>query len=271
MGLICNSRIFSKKMIVAGIDAGANRVKAVILGENRMLGAITLDAGKQSATQAITEAVSQATAIVSINISTIDRFAITGKWRSNAPFATREVSDSLSLARGINWFLPSVRTVLDIGSQKTLAVSCVNGVPFKSQYSDRCAAGNGQYLEMVAEILGVNIDELGKFSLEAESYIELQNVCTVFAESEIITLVHENKGPREIARGAHRGLAQRLYPLLLSVGIKPDIAIVGGISKNVCLVRELEELIGEQLMIPSSPDIVSALGAGLVAYENASE
>ena len=250
-------------MITAGIDAGASRTKAVILQNHELFAFAVIEAGRESVVEVSRRAFHEACCQANIAPGEIACVAATGMGRRHVTFAHRQVPDSISLATGIHWLSPCTKTVLDVGTQKSLAIRCHDGVVVRSRANDKCASGTGRYLEMVAEILGIGIHELGELSLRAAGHVEVQNTCTVFAESEIISLVHMKSKLDEIAKGALRGLAQRLYSLLLEVGWEKELSLVGGVARNHGLVRELEELLGCQVLVPDDPDTAAAAGAAL--------
>jgi predicted CoA-substrate-specific enzyme activase len=254
-------------MITAGIDAGAQRIKAAILSAGELLSFAVIAAGDDSMARASKRTLEVAISQARISAGDITSIVATGMGRRHLSFAHTEVSEATALARGTNWFLPSAGTVLDIGAQKSIAVRCREGEVLKTRANDRCATGSGRYLEMVAEILGVGVQQLGEMSLRSEEDLSLQSTCTVFAESEIITLVHLRKQAEDIAKAAVKGLTERMYTLLLLVGWQKDLSLVGGAARNVGLVRALEELTGSPVLVPNNPDIVAAVGAALPAQQ----
>ncbi|MFH1082730.1 MAG: acyl-CoA dehydratase activase, partial [Pseudomonadota bacterium] len=163
---------------------------------------------------------------------------------------------------------PPARCVLDVGAQKCVAVKCLGGKPLKIRANDRCASGSGRYIEMVADVLGVPLEKLGDAVLRADGCVEVKSTCTVFAESEVITLIHSKEKPEHIIKGAHRALAQRAYTLLLHVDWEEDLCLVGGLGKNKGFVKELEALVGCPVSIPHLADFTAAIGAAIICQEN---
>jgi predicted CoA-substrate-specific enzyme activase len=191
----------------------------------------------------------------------------TGQGKSHIAFADESAPDSICLARAVYKVLPSVHTILDIGAAHTLVVKCSKGIATGAVNSDKCAAGTGTYLEIVSTILGVPFENMGGISLRSTEKIEVNSLCAVFAESEIISLVHSKKRIEDILRGVYRGLALRLYPQLLQVGLEKDIALVGGMAQDIGLRNAIEELLGHKIMFPEDPITIGALGAAIVAEE----
>ena len=133
--------------------------------------------------------------------------------------------------------------------------------------NDKCAAGTGRFLEMMARTLEISIDELGPISLDWKEDIDISSMCSVFAESEVISLIAQNKETADIAHGLHKAIAGKSISLLKRVGLESTIMMTGGVAKNVGVVRTLEERLGEKIFIHEEPEIVGALGAALYALE----
>jgi predicted CoA-substrate-specific enzyme activase len=163
--------------------------------------------------------------------------------------------------------LPSADTVIDMGADKCLVVKCRDGKPLNTVRNDRCASGTGRFLKVAAKPLGVDVEEMGRLSLDSHKDVEINNTCAVFAESEIISLIHLKQHPEDIARAVFRGLARRVYTMIIKVDFKKDLVMVGGIAKNVGMVKAMEEQAGCHILIPEDPIIVGALGAALIASE----
>ena len=251
-------------MIIAGIDAGADSARVALMrgGETIALGAVK--AGRYTQAQTVQHALEHVCRKAEIVRTNIDCIAITGMGRHELDHAEHRFSEAICLARGISRLWPKTGTVLDVGFQKSLAVRCSGGRPQKIKANDRCASGSGRFLEMVAEIFGILPQDLGALSLQAKDSLEVENTCAVFAESEIITLIHNGRPPAEIIRGVHQAMAKRVYTLLLHVDWTQDVCLVGGVARNEGFVRELEGLLDTKIMIPPHQEYTAALGAALV-------
>ena len=142
-----------------------------------------------------------------------------------------------------------------------------HGRLLKIARNDKCASGTGKYLDIVADVLGIRVEEMSDLSIKSKENVEVQSTCAVFAESEVISLLHMKNRPEDIARGALRGLSRRIYSLLLEVDLERDVTLVGGVAHNRGLVIALEELLRYKLQVPPEPQMVVALGAGLIAQE----
>lgn len=253
------------KMITAGIDVGTEATKIVILRNNEIAFWHILAAGDENAASLAEMALHQAAAKVGMNPENVQYVGATGLSGIQMPFVNEHLPEAMCIAKGVDWLLPSTRTTLDMGAVKSLALKCHYGRPIKIARNDNCATGTGKYLSVVSKILGIEIEEMADLSLRSKEDVEVQSTCTVFAESEVISLLHMKSRPEDIAKGALRGLAKRLYALLLGVGLEKDVTLVGGVARNKGLVAILEELLGHNVLVPPEPQIVAALGAALIA------
>jgi (R)-2-hydroxyacyl-CoA dehydratese activating ATPase len=190
-----------------------------------------------------------------------------GAFREHISFANIKKPEFQCLAKGIEHILPSTRVLLDLGARKSLAVKCFKGKAIKVVTSNKCASGNGAYLEIVKNILKLDNPDLDDLFFQSESNIEIHSNCAVFAESEIISLLHSGVRPKDIVRGVFRGLAGRIYSQLLELGIEKETAIVGGVAKSKAIVVALEEILGQKISVPDNTEIMGALGACLIGQE----
>lgn len=160
-------------------------------------------------------------------------------------------------------------TVLDIGGQDSKAMALFeNGKVKKFEMNDRCAAGTGKFLEVMARTLGFEIDAFGREALLAEKDLSISSMCTVFAESEVTSLIAKGQSTREIARGLHISVVRRAAAMIHRVSADGDIVFTGGVAKNPCMVALLGEKLGRTILVPDDPQLVGALGAALLAGEN---
>lgn len=201
-------------------------------------------------------------------ITDIEKIIATGVNRAYVTLANQEIAEPLCLAQGINLYLPTTQVLLDIGAQKSLAVKCNSGKVSKWVTSGKCAASTITYLQIVVNTLKLNIHNLDELFFKSKEDLEIQSTCAVFAETEIISLVHSNHKPEDIVRAVFRGLAGRLYSQLLEIGLEGDLTVVGGIAKSKAMIAALEEKVGSKIQVPENPEIISALGAAIIAHEN---
>jgi predicted CoA-substrate-specific enzyme activase len=252
-------------MVTAGINIGTETTKAVILNKSMIVSWHTLVGGDEDAGSLAEKALHQAAAKAEMNPADIQNIVATGLVYGNVPFVSKLVPEAICIAKSVNWLFPSTRIALDLGAGKSVAIKCLQGRATKIARNDKCAFGTGKYLDVVGKVLGIRAEEMADLPIMSEEYIEVQSMCVVFAESEVVSLLHAKNRPEEIARGAIRGLAKKIYPLLVEVGLEKDITLVGGGARNKALVSILEGLIGYNVLIPPEPQIVAALGASIIA------
>jgi (R)-2-hydroxyacyl-CoA dehydratese activating ATPase len=247
----------------AGIDAGTETVKAVILADSGKIGWAVVASGNENPDTIARKALSQASEKLSLPVDSVNDITATGTNAENINFATRRLTEVVCLARGINYFIPTARTLVDIGALKTLGVKCGDGNLQKYVVSSKCAVGTGTFLEAAADVLGISVGKMDEMAFQAKKEIDIESTCTVFAESEIISLIHRRVEPEDIARGVFRGLAKRVYSLLIQLGIERELVLGGGLARCKSIVRALEESVGFTILVPNTPDIIGALGASL--------
>lgn len=191
-----------------------------------------------------------------------------GRHLAQANFADRTITEIKAFALGCHRLFPQCRTILDIGGQDTKAISLAPGGKVADfQMNDRCAAGTGKFLEVMAAAMGLTIDEMGCIALETEAEVKISSMCTVFAESEVTGLIARGTPRPEIARGLHEAICDRAVSLLKRVGIEREIVFAGGVARNPCLKALLERRLGLPLLIPDNPQLVGAMGAALSALQ----
>ena len=254
-------------MYAVGIDIGSTSAEALILNDEHILAWSILDTGyssRRAAELALDEALRQS----GLHRERLGRIVATGYGRVAVDFADRQVTEISCYARGIHYLFPQVQTVIDIGGQDSKVVAVgPGGKPLDFAMNDKCAAGTGRFLEVMARVLQLELAELGACALRARRAADISSTCTVFAESEVITLVAEGVSREEIAAGLCRSIAKRVSGMARRVGVEPPVAFAGGVAKNVGVVHALQEELGEQLLVPQEPQIVGALGAALLARD----
>ena len=255
-------------MIVAGIDIGSSTSKEVLMDSDKVLCYSIVTTGAESVKSAQL-VLDEALNTVNARRHEISYIVATGYGRVIVPFAQNTVTELTCHARGANWLFPSARTILDMGGQDCKAIRCDEaGRLLNFMMNDKCAAGTGRFLELMARVLGMPLDKLGELSLEAHNDVKINTTCAVFAKSEVTSLVRDGKDKRDVLAGLHSAIAGRVYNMLRGVGIEPDLVITGGIGKNIGVVRKIEERVGMKVLIPEEPQIVGALGAALFARDS---
>lgn len=252
-------------MIVAGMDIGSITAETVLLDEETILAAVILPTGANSRTAAersLDAALDQA----GITREAVSRIVTTGYGRASFPQATKMITEITCHARGAFFVHPGIRTVIDIGGQDSKVIRLdENGRNVDFQMNDKCAAGTGRFLEVMAHALEVKLEDLGRISRRAQRSIKISSTCTVFAETEVVSLIANNQPKDVIIRGLHESIADRISGLVQRVGLEEMVALTGGVAKNEGVVRALEERLKVKLFIPPEPQIIGALGAALMA------
>lgn len=253
-------------MIVAGCDIGALTAKAVVMENGGILGSEIIPV-RPDAVLSATEVMDRLIRNLGLLYSDIDRCVSTGYGRGIVPFAQTNLSEVSCHGRGATWLMPSVRTIIDGGGQdcKVLSVD-KKGLLKDFRMTGKCAAGTGRALELMAESLGVDISEIGPLSLRATSPATLIAFCSVMTQIEVKHLVVEGVDTADIAAGITRSVANDVMLLLYRFNVKKDIAITGGIAKNIGVVKSLEEMLGMELVeLPADPQLIGAIGAAVFA------
>ena len=258
----------SGNMYVMGIDSGSTSTNAVIMdGDRKIVASAVVRTGAksgESAQRILDEVLSEA----GLKREDISWIVSTGYGRVSIPFADENVTEISCHGRGAHYFNPAVRTILDIGGQDSKAIRLnEKGEVADFVMNDKCAAGTGRFLEMIARSLEVDVDELGSIALQSKEDIEITSMCSVFAESEVISLIANNREKTDIANGICRAVANKSYSLLKRVGLEAEFMMTGGVAKNAGVVRAVEEKLGKKLYICPEPEIVGAAGAALYALD----
>ncbi|WP_320170908.1 acyl-CoA dehydratase activase [Maridesulfovibrio sp.] len=170
-------------------------------------------------------------------------------------------------ALGVSRLFPEARTVLDIGGQDTKAIALLGGGRVaKFEMNDRCAAGTGKFLEHLATVFQIPIEEFGAYALEGDEPLQINSMCTVFAETEATSLMAQGKNPRDIALGLHGSIVRRTVNMLGRVGLSEPLVFAGGVANNTCVVSMLKESLKVEPLIPDEPDFTGALGAAVFGF-----
>ncbi|UCB43759.1 MAG: 4Fe-4S binding protein [Dehalococcoidales bacterium] len=254
-------------MIVAGIDIGSRAAKAAIIKDGTILATTICDTGPESIKTAHAT-INAALEGTGLTLDDIDYTVATGYGRVLVPFARENVSEISCHARGINWYHPSVRTILDMGGQDCKAIRCdAEGHVTDFVMNDKCAGGTGRFLEMIADVLNAPLAEIGDLALQSKETIPFNTICAVFAKTEAIARLRQGVNRSDILAGLNEAIATRCLNLLKRVSIEKDFTITGGIAKNSGMVAKIAEKVGLEPLLAEDPQIIGALGAALFAQE----
>jgi len=249
-------------MISVGIDSGSATTKAVLVIDGRMVthnirptGFDFLSAAKTGYEGALTDA--------GVDKKDVNGIYATGYGRNSIKFADKAVSEITAHTIGVHHLYPAVNGIIDIGGQDCKVISVSEGKVTDFLMNDKCAAGTGKFLEYTAKALEVPIEELGSLALASKKPASITSMCTVFAESEVISLRARGFKKEDIAAGLIESIARRVAVMVRQVGLKQNVAFVGGVAKNTGIKVFLEKELGVLLYVPPEPQITGALGAAL--------
>lgn len=255
---------------VSGIDIGSVSAKAVIMDDAGRVVSYSVrptGAGGKRVAEAVMD---EALVKCQLHLKDISYTIATGYGRLLVPFADTELTEITCHARGIHWLLPEARTIIDIGGQDSkVIVLDERGFVKNFALNDKCAAGTGRFLEVMSRSLEIDLEKMGELSLKPSREIEVSSICTVFAESEVVSLVAAGEEPKDILAAIHRSIARRIRGMVESQGLKERVAMSGGVAKNAGVVRALEKELGTTLLVSPEPQIVGALGAAVLALGKA--
>jgi predicted CoA-substrate-specific enzyme activase len=258
--------------LFAGVDIGSTTAKTVVVSGDTILGSDIRPTGTNP-TKAGEASLRAALSQVGRNEEKLRFTVATGYGRVLAPFANETVTEITCHARGARHVEPQVRTIVDFGGQDVKAISLDdNGQISDFVINDKCAAGTGRFLEFTSKlVLEVPLEEMGPLSLKASKPVKISSACTVFAQTEIISLLASGERKEDILAGLHRAIALRAGSLAKHVGARPVIMMTGGVSKNIGVKKALEEELKERIVVPAEidPQLIGALGAALIARSRA--
>jgi benzoyl-CoA reductase subunit D len=255
-------------MITAGIDMGSKTVKVVILKDGAIVGKHMTLAGFE-AQEAATAAYARALEDAGLTADDVEAVVATGAGRKHAPYTDRDITDVGSGAKGAHRLYPQVRTVIDVGAEEGRAIRCTeDGKVLDFALNEKCAAGAGAFTEAMSRALEVPIEDLGPMSLRSHDPTPMNAQCAVFAESEVVSLLHARTPKEDIARSVHDAIASRIVSLAKKVGFEPEVVFIGGVAHNPGFVASLERALECKVIIPEEPEFVGAYGAALAAAES---
>lgn len=254
-------------MYFAGIDIGSTMTKVMLMDQGGdSLSALKGPTGAEHRRLA-NEVMRQALEEASLHIDDISFIVATGYGRLNVPFADRQITELSCHARGVASLFPAVRTAIDIGGQDAKCMKIDGGRLTDFVMNDKCAAGTGRFLEVTAAALGIKLEDMGDISLSATEKVHISNLCTIFAQQEVVALLSRDEKLENIVAGLHDALASRIATLARRLGMEPDVVLTGGVAKNSGMVRSMEQSLRCQVLVPEEPLLTGALGAAILARE----
>jgi len=257
-------------LLVAGVDVGSVSAEAVIM-QNGQVRATSIVPTGASSRRAGERALEVALGQAALGLADLAYIVATGYGRAVLNFAHRQVTEITCHARGAHHLFPDVGTVIDIGGQDSKVIRVdAKGAGSDFVMNEKCAAGTGRFLEVMARALEVEVTDLQELAHRAARPARISSMCTVFAESEVVSLVAEDVPMEEIVAGLHAAIAERVSVMVHRVGVAPRVVMTGGVAKNGGVVRALEQRLGCVITVAPEPEMVGALGAALLAGQYAS-
>lgn len=257
-------------MKVAGIDVGHHSAKAVVMEDGQILSQAVTSVSVGGSVAAV-EVLGKALRVANISREGIAHVVSTGHGRTHVSIAQESRPAATCLAKGIHWLLPSVRTAIDIGAEGCNIVGIdSSGRVIDMQENDKCAAGGGVFLEMMAKFFQLSPDDMAKAALKAEKPVQLSSQCVVFCEQELLTYIHSENppAPEQLMAGVYHALAARLAGLAMRVRMTGEVSLSGGVAHSPAFVKAMEVALRIRLSVPGDPQMVLARGAALFAQES---
>ena len=255
-------------MIVAGIDCGAKSTKTVIMRDARIIGRGLVPTGFDPSA-AVRESFEAALRDAGLDGKEVERIGGTGAGQDDVTMAGVKVNEIKAIALAAAYFFPSARTVTDVGAERARAVKITDrGKVEDFAINEKCAAGAGAFIEAMARALEVRLEEMGPLSMESDRTIPMNSQCAIFAESEVVGLIHAKTPKADISRAIHDAMAGRIVSMIRRIGVNEDIAMMGGVGLNPGFVHALTKELGiAKVLVPDDPAFGAALGAALAAGE----
>lgn len=242
-------------------------VKVVLLKDGHRIASSIQTTGLEEKA-GITAALGEALLTAGIKKEDLNRVISTGIGANLVEEADGQTSSNIADARGMCVLDPSVKTIIDVGAEEGRVIQVENGRVTSYVINDRCAAGAGSFVDAMARVLEVTVEQFGEMALLAKNSSQISAQCTVFAESEVISMVASDKTPEDIARSVVDAIAERTNAMAMRLKVEPDIAFIGGAARNIGIVHSLQKALGvERLHIPDDPEFVGALGAAIIATD----
>jgi predicted CoA-substrate-specific enzyme activase len=252
-------------MAVAGLDVGAISTKALLFANGQVLATDVQPTGLDAA-GASSLALENCCRTAGIPRPQVSPVFVTGNGRKAVPFAQKDVTEIMAFAKGARHLLPAARMAIDLGGQGIrVTLMDERGIVQKFLTNDKCSTGTGCFLDVMAGALQARVEDLGSLALSSKEHHNISNTCTVFAESEVVSLVARGKTKEDIIAGLLDAMAAKVKTMVNQLGVKREVFFGGGVALNAGAVKALETALGVPLHVPKDPQTVGALGAALMA------
>jgi predicted CoA-substrate-specific enzyme activase len=259
----------ASQLYFAGIDIGSTMSKAVIVDDEGALLAFVVGPTGAEHRRRANKVMEDVLAKARVTLDRIAFIISTGYGRVNVPFADKQVTELTCHATGVASLFPDIRTAIDIGGQDAKVLKIRNGKLTDFLTNDKCAAGTGRFLEVAAETLGLDLDEMGRLSMQADNPVNINSLCTIFAQQEIVSRLSEGEPLPEILAGVYIAIATRVVKLARQLKVERPVVFTGGVAKNAGMVKAMQTVLGIPILIPDEPLITGALGAAILARDEA--
>ncbi|EJO5346732.1 2-hydroxyglutaryl-CoA dehydratase [Clostridium botulinum] len=254
-------------MYTMGLDIGSTTSKGVIMKDGKEIIAsalVSVGTGTSGPLKLITELKEKS----SLKENDIEKTVVTGYGRIQYKGADKQISELSCHAKGVAFLVPDARTIIDIGGQDAKAMKLNDkGKLINFIMNDKCAAGTGRFLDVMARVLETDVSKLGEISEKSTKEVSISSTCTVFAESEVISHLSANAKKEDIVAGIHTSVVRRVSTLAMRVGIEDQVVMVGGVAKNKGVVKAMEKELAHDIKVPELAQLTGALGAALYAFE----
>lgn len=252
-------------MIFAGIDIGSNTTKAALLKNDVVIATQVLPSGYQHS-EIAEKIYSDILDQTGYRADQVERVISTGYGRNSVPFAQKALTEIICHAAGAHFIHPGLRGIIDVGGQDSKAISLdEKGSIVNFAMNDKCAAGTGRFIEVMARTLGLPLEQMGKYHSKADQPLKISSICTVFAESEVISMISQQKSRENIIAGIHQSAASRIASLAAKVNLLEPVMMTGGVAKNSGMVSAIETALNKKLIITELSQETGAIGAAILA------
>jgi benzoyl-CoA reductase subunit D len=255
-------------MITAGIDCGAKNTKTIIMKDGKIIGKVMVLTGFDQH-RAVEDSLAKAIEAAGISRDEIEKIFGTGSGSKAVKMAGDTVNEIMAMSKGAHYFFPKARTVTDVGAEEGRAAKIdENGNPVDFAINEKCAAGAGAFIEAMARALEVPIEEMGPLCLSSDKKIPMNAQCVIFAESEVVGLIHAKTDKSDISKAIHDAMASRIVSMIRRIGVNEDVVMIGGVGYNPGFIAAMRrELKVGKIYIPDEPEYGAAVGAAVLAAE----
>ena len=254
-------------MYTMGLDIGSTTSKGIIMKDGKEIVAsaiVAVGTGTSGPEKVIKELQEKS----NLTEKDIEKTVVTGYGRIQYKNADKQISELSCHTKGVTFLIPNTRTIIDIGGQDAKAMKLnEKGKLINFMMNDKCAAGTGRFLDVMARVLETDVSELADISEKSQKEVSISSTCTVFAESEVISHLSNNAKKEDIVAGIHTSVARRVAMLAMRVGIQDQVVMVGGVARNSGVVKAMEKELGYDIKVPKLAQLTGALGAAIYAFE----